>query len=134
MGNADGDGIRREAPRHDFIGGAYSNYQVKAFPPWIRLVVTPKQVEFHARGLARLFSREPWAIPREQVKQVFTKRSQGFFLPRSWDADIVFVTMDPSVWWTFWSPSRPEPLLLLLDECGYAVDWTPHNWAGLPIE
>ncbi|KHL02424.1 hypothetical protein [Sinomonas humi] len=116
----------------EFIGGAYSNYKVKAGPPWIRLVVTPKQVEFHARGLARLFSRGPWLISREQVRQVFMKRTHSFFPPR--DADVVFVTTDPSVWWTFWSPSRPEPLLLLLDEYGYAVDWTPHNWAGLPIE
>ncbi|WP_136611517.1 hypothetical protein [Sinomonas albida] len=132
MGKADGGGVSGEALKQEFIGGAYSNYKVKAGPPWIRLVVTTKQVEFRARGLARLFSRGPWAIPREQVKEVFAKRRPNFFPLIAWDVEIV--TTDPSVWWTFWSPNRPEPLLLFLEECGYAVDWTPHNWAGLPIE
>ncbi|WP_133247100.1 hypothetical protein [Pseudarthrobacter sp. AG30] len=131
MGNAEGDGISGETLRQEFIGGAYSNYRVKAGPPWIRLVVTPKQVEFRGRGLARLSGRGPWAIPREQVQQVFAKKRRNFFPPIAWDVEIV--TTDPSVWWTFWSPKRPEPLLLSLEEFGYPVDWTPQNRTGLPI-
>jgi hypothetical protein len=103
MGNADPNGITGEAPRQEFIGGAYCNYKVNS-----------------------------WAIPREQVKQVFAKKRNRIFPPLFWDVEIV--TTDPSVWWTFWPLRRPEALLLFLEECGYAVDWTPHNWAGLPIE
>ena len=132
MGNAGGDRIRAEAPRHEFVGGAYCNYKVNASPPWMRLVITPQRLEFQTRGLARFFARGPWVIPNQQVRQVFAKRRRRILAPFFWDVEIV--TTDPSVWWTFWSPRRPEPILLFLEECGYAVDWTPHNWAGLPVE
>jgi len=79
MGKAEGDRVSDEVLKQEFIGGAYSSYRVKAGPPWIRLVITPEQVEFHARGLARLIGGGPWAIPRRQVKRVFAKRRRNFF-------------------------------------------------------
>ncbi|GAP60682.1 MULTISPECIES: hypothetical protein [unclassified Arthrobacter] len=131
MRDTDG-GIFDAALRREFTGGAYCNYKVKAGPPLIRLVVTPQQVEFRGRGLLRLFRRGPWMVPREQVKAVFAKQRKNLLPPRVWNIEIV--TTDPSVWWTFWSPQRPEPILLSMEECGYPVDWTPHNWAGAPVE
>jgi len=131
MGDTD-DGIFDAALRCEFTGGAYSNYKVKAGPPWIHLVVTPQQMEFRGRGLLRLLHPGPWTVPREQVKDVFAKQRRNLFPPIAWEIEIV--TTDPSVWWTFWSKERPEPILLSMEECGYPVDWTPHNWAGIPAE
>lgn len=106
MRDTDG-GIFDAALRREFTGGAYCNYKVKAGPPLIRLVVTPQQVEFRGRGLLRLFRRGPWMVPREQVKAVFAKQRKNLLPPRVWNIEIV--TTDPSVWWTFWSPQRPNP-------------------------
>lgn len=126
MGDA---GIRGGSPSREFTGGAYSNYKVRASPPGIRLVVTPEQMEFRARGLTRLFGRGPWVIPHDEVKEVFTKKGRSSFAPTAWNVEIA--TKDPSVWWTFWSSSPPEPLLLVLKEWGYPVNW---DRAGTVIE
>lgn len=131
MGDTDDRNLGADL-RYEFTGGAVSNYIVKAGPPWIRLVVTPQRLEFRGRGLYRLLRLGPWTVPREQVKEVFAKQRRNMLPPIVWNVEIV--TMDPSVWWTFWSPQRPEPILLSMEECGYPVDWTPHNWAGLPAE
>ncbi|WP_138415256.1 hypothetical protein [Sinomonas gamaensis] len=127
MGNTDPDRVRAEVPRQEVIGGAYCSYKVSASPPWIRLVITPEQLEFEARGPARLFARGPWVIPREQVKQVFAKRRTLNFPPLFWDVEIV--TTDPSLWWTFWSPRRPEALLLSWRSA--ATRWTGLRTIGL---
>jgi hypothetical protein len=71
-------------------------------------------------------------VPRSEVKEVFSKRRRHLLPPIVWEVEIV--TTDPSVWWTFWSPHHSGPVLLSMEECGYPVDWTPHNWAGMPIE
>jgi hypothetical protein len=131
MGETD-DGVFDAALRCEFTGGAVSNYRVKAGPPWIRLVVRPQQLEFRGRGLLRLFRLGPWIVPREQVKEVFGKQRRNLFPPIVRDIEIV--TTDPSVWWTFCSPQSPNPILLAMEECRYPVDWTPHNWAGVPVE
>ena len=131
MGDTD-DGIFDTALRREFTGGAYCNYKVKAGPPWIRLTVTPQHLEFRGRGLLRILRLGPWTMPREQVKKVFAKQRRNLFPPIVWNVEIV--TTDPREWWTFWSTERPEPILLSMEECGYPVDWTPHNWAGIPIE
>ena len=131
MGDID-DGTFGAELRHEFTGGAFSNYKVKAGPPWIRLVITPQHLEFRGRGLLRLLHLGPWTVPRGQVKEVFVNQRRNPFPPIVWNVEIV--TTDPSVWWTFWSPQRPEPILLSMEECGYPGDWTPHNWAGLPVE
>lgn len=124
-------GNDQPARRYEFIGGGYSNYRFQAGPPWIRFVVTPEQLEFHGRGL-NLFRIGPWIVPRSEVKEVFSKRLRRLIPPVIWEVEIV--TTDPSVWWTFWSPHDTGPVLLTMEECGYPVDWIPHNWAGMPIE
>ena len=116
--------------RREFTGGAYSNYRVKAGPPWIRFAVTPEKLEFHGRGLMRVFRLGPWTIPRQEVKEVFAKRRN----PVGTFSEIEIVTTDPSVWWVFWPSQDAGQILLALEECGYPVEWTPHNWAGLPNE
>lgn len=59
------NGIFAQALRYEFTGGGYSNYQLQAGTPWIRFVVTPKQLEFHGRGL-NLFRIGPWIVPRSE--------------------------------------------------------------------
>jgi hypothetical protein len=127
-----GEGIFGAELRYEFKGGVVSDYHVKAYPPWIRLVITPKHLEFHGRGLLSLLHLDPWIVPRGEVKRVFAKQRRNLLPPIVWNVEIV--TTDPSVWWTFWSPQHPEPILFSMEECGYPVDWIPHNWAGVPVD
>lgn len=115
----------------EFTGGVFSEYRVRVNPPSVRLVVTPEQLEFHPRGIFRILGSGPWTVRRDQVTEVFAKKRRPL-PPRVWDVQIT--TTDPSVWWTFWSYHNPDSLLLALEQCGYPVDWRPHNWAGSPIE
>jgi hypothetical protein len=104
----------------------------KAGPTRICLIITPQHLEFRGRGLLRLHHLGPWTAPRGQVKEVCAKRRRNLFPPILWNVEIF--TTDPTVWWMFWSPQRPEPSVLSMEERGYPVDWTPHNWAGAPLE
>jgi len=131
MGDSD-DVISSAELRYEFTGGAVSDYQVKAGPPWIRLIITPQHLEFRGRGLLRLLHLGPWIVPRGHVKEVFAKQRRNLFPPIVWNVEIV--TTDPSVWWTFWSPQHAKPILLSMEKCGYPVDWTHRNWAGVPVE
>lgn len=62
--------------------------EVKAGPPWIRLTVTPQRLEFHGRGLLRMLRLGPWAVPREQVKEIFAKQRPNLFPPMAWNVEI----------------------------------------------
>lgn len=88
MGDSD-EVISSAELRYEFTGGAVSDYQVKAGPPWIRLIITPQHLEFRGRGLLRLLHLGPWIVPRGQVKEVFAKQRRNLFPPIVWNVEIV---------------------------------------------
>lgn len=96
-----------------FVVGLTIPWKMRVLGPWVVLTVTPDALEFRARlGLDRFFG--PWKLERTRITRVFKRSRTGI-------RSTLGIYGEDNLDWTLHT-SRPDEILLCLEEFGYPVD------------